>query len=102
GNQLGAFGTVMDDVLDGSQDGLANLLLGSDGDDTLIGAAGDTLKGGKGHDTFNKSNAAGIVTFYGDEAGENGFDIVDYSNQGTGIQINLNLNTQTGGSSTTN
>ena len=79
-------GTNGNDVLEG-QDFKTEILLGLDGDDTLIAGPtiGDVLKGGNGNDFLISGN--------GDDEfrGGTGFDTLSFETAVTGISTNLNM-----------
>lgn len=74
-------GSIYGDVIFG--DGLANLLVGVFGDDTLLGGQGDdTLCGGQGNDSLN---------------GGLGIDTADYADAAAAVTVNLASNSASGG-----
>ena len=74
-------GSDYSDVLAG--DAADNVLAGGSGDDSLDGGAGDdTLNGGLGDDTLD---------------GGAGIDLVDYTDAGSAVSVNLQAGTATGG-----
>ncbi len=80
GNDTILAGAGNDEVDGGSGD---DLIDGGAGDDYLAGGSGDdTFIGGAGSDTFN---------------GGSGLDIIDYSNSGSGINVDLSTGAMSGG-----
>ncbi|MEI4472221.1 Hint domain-containing protein [Frigidibacter sp. MR17.24] len=87
------YGGAGNDTLSG--DGGNDRLEGGAGDDLLLGGAGaDTLLGGDGNDTLRGGAGADSL------AGGAGTDLVDYSDSGAGVSVNLATQTATGGDAT--
>ncbi len=89
-------GSAFNDTLIG-RDGLANVLNGGGGNDTLIGGAGsiaDVLNGGGGNDTLVGGAGVGADVLNG---GGGIGDLADYSASLAGVTINLALGTGLGG-----
>lgn len=87
-----------DDSITGADDEVSTLIHGGDGHDQLTGGSGDVLMGGAGDDVLAKLAGAGAVQFHGGDAeSDAGFDIVDYSNQGAALSVNLNVAEQANG-----
>ena len=81
----------------GIGNGLANIIIGGVGDDTLTGGAGnDTLYGGDGNDTFIATVGDGNDTYYGGT----GMNTYDLSRTSAGATVNMiagtAVSTQTG------
>jgi len=84
-----------------SGDGGANVLYGEDGNDILVGAGGgDALSGGAGADTLSGGNGADtLVGGAGADAlsGGAGTDVVDYSQSGSAVTVDLSTGLGSGG-----
>jgi len=80
----GAEGSGLNDTLAGSAGG--DSFYGANGSDIILGLDGaDTIEGGPGADRLE---------------GGNGFDIVSYAHSTVGVQVNLTLQSATGGDAT--
>ncbi|MEM9059163.1 MAG: Hint domain-containing protein [Pseudomonadota bacterium] len=84
------YGDEGQDTLDGGEG--ADTLFGGEGEDTLDGGEGaDTLFGGEGNDRLLGSEGAAVLN------GGAGLDTVDYSNSESGVTVDLDAGTATGG-----
>ena len=87
------YGLSGNDTLEGDSGSGDDCLFGGDGNDTLIGGAGnDSLFGGEGADTLN--GGAGNDSL----DGGNGIDLATYSDDLSGVVVDLTSHTATDGS----
>lgn len=94
GHILGGGGN---DTITGANDSHTTIIHGGDGNDMLTAGSNDVLKGGKGDDVLKKLAGAFNVTMYGGDSNDDGFDIVDYSNQSAAMNVDLRVDSQSGG-----
>lgn len=89
----GVIGGSGDDVLIGSA--ADNGLFGGNGNDILLGGAGDDdMAGGNGNDTMRGGAGADTMD------GNGGVDTLLYTNDTTGVTVDINANTASGGDAT--
>ncbi|MCH2548288.1 MAG: hypothetical protein MK052_11870, partial [Alphaproteobacteria bacterium] len=94
-NQIILAGKGGNDTITAANDSVSTLIHGGDGNDTILASNNDVAKGGQGDDVLQKTDGATNVSFHGGDTTDNGFDVVNYSNQSNYVHVDLNNTTQT-------